>query len=86
MTPGDSGRLRVLSISPEIVIAMLTGRAVLHSYDIPEGAQVVDCGYDLNRRSFYVTLAHASFGAVPPGEFIPQLPATIQVARPERGA
>lgn len=82
MIPGESGRLRILTIGPETLIAMLTQRATWSIDGVPEGAQVVDCGYDLNRRSFYVTLEHESFGLVPEGEYIPALLAGITVQFP----
>jgi hypothetical protein len=77
MIPGESGRLKILTIGPETLIAVLTLKARLQLDGVPDGAQVVDCGYDIYRRSFYLTLEHETFEPVPQGEYIPPLIAGI---------
>ena len=79
MILGESGRLRRLTIGPETLIGLLTQRAIWHLDGVPEGVQVVDCGYDHTSRAFYLTLEHESFEPVPEGQWIPQLFAGITV-------
>lgn len=81
MIPGESGRLKRLTIGPEVLINMLTQRATWQLEGVPEGARVVDCGYDPTCRSFYLTLEHDSFAPVPAGEYIPALLAGITVTQ-----
>lgn len=79
MIPGESRRLKILTIDPDTLIAMLTQPATWSVDGVPEGAKVIDCGYDLYRRAFYVTLEHESFEQVPDGEYIPALLAGLTV-------
>ncbi|HNP70832.1 MAG TPA: hypothetical protein PKK15_06985 [Kouleothrix sp.] len=64
--------LKTLLIEPSFLIDLFThdGSWRIRT-GLPADANVVDCGYDPMRRSFYLTLEHPSFEPIPPGQVIP---------------
>lgn len=65
----DSRRLRMFFLDERTLCDLLRG--AIRAANIPEGMEIVQCAYDLNRWGFNVLVKHPSFDIVPDGDVIP---------------
>lgn len=71
--------LRRIEIRPEVLaMHLVTGSTYRVTDGIPDGAEVVDAGYDPAEGVFYLTLEHRSWTLVTEGEDIPTMDVTFK--------
>jgi len=64
--------VKIIRIVPQALEGLLTTGKVTECVDgIPEGAKVVNSGYDADYDTFFVIVEHESFGTIAEGGAIP---------------
>lgn len=79
-------RLRHYPITAQaLLLGFQTGNVTEVIDGVPQGADLVDCGYVPERQQFYLTVEHESFDRVPEGHEIPEGEITFEDRTDELG-
>ena len=81
----DKRRLKILSITPEILLKLIAAyprKDRTPIYDPPDDLQSVGAGWDPERHCFYLTVSHPSFEIVPETDAIAKVPIDLSERNP----
>jgi hypothetical protein len=73
----NDDHVKAIRLTPEFIIALLSGDAVVKEGQVPEDARVIRYAQQWETHSAIVIIAHPSFAKVPRGEPIPIMELTL---------